>query len=183
MLRKVTRNAVARVATTSSGVRLHRKYRDHTMIPRRRFIESLNLAARVEVRGDLVECGTWKGGMIAALAERVGRRAVLFDSFEGLPDAKAVDGAVAIAWQSDTESPWYHDNCTADERDAIVAMTLAGAEYEIRKGWFEQTVPAYAAQQPTIAIMHLDGDWYDSIVTCSSAPISPSAPRWPRANR
>ena len=90
----------------------------------------------------------------------------LFDSFEGLPDPQAVDGPAAAAWRRNTDGPWYFDNCTADERDAIAAMELAGVEYEIRKGWFNETVPEYASHRPTIAIAHLDGDWYESILTC-----------------
>jgi O-methyltransferase len=45
-------------------------------------------------------------------------------------------------------------------------MTLAGVDYDVRKGWFDQTVPEYAAERPTVAIVHLDGDWYESILTC-----------------
>jgi O-methyltransferase len=153
-------------------VALHHKYAVYTMIPRRRFVDNLRLASGVRADGDVVECGTWKGGMIAALAEVSGRRAVLFDSFEGLPPAKPIDGLAAIEWQSNSNGATYYDNCTASELDAAEAMKLAAREYEIHKGWFEDTVPAYAARRPSIGILHLDGDWYESVLVCLRSLVS-----------
>jgi O-methyltransferase len=159
-------NAARNRGNPSADLRLYVKYRDYTMIPQPQFVDRLALARTVEADGDVVECGTWKGGMIAALSEDSGRRAVLFDSFEGLPEPQLVDGAAALAWRRDRDSTSYYNNCTADESDAIAAMTLAGVDYDVRKGWFDQTVPEYAAERPTVAIVHLDGDWYESILTC-----------------
>src|SRR4051794_12159387 len=53
---------------------LYRKYKDATMIGSDRFIENLILADSVLKSPDLqhgavVECGTWRGGMAAALIE------------------------------------------------------------------------------------------------------------------
>jgi len=42
-----------------------------------------------DVAGDIIECGVWKGASTASLSivcSRVGRRLVVCDSFEGLPD-------------------------------------------------------------------------------------------------
>ena len=45
-------------------------------------------------------------GMAAVLGP--GRQYFLFDSFEGLPPAREdVDGAAAVAYQTNTESPNY----------------------------------------------------------------------------
>src|SRR5579864_6876209 len=46
------------------------------------------------VRGDVVECGTWKGGSAANLSlacRIVGRKLRIYDSFEGLPPGDARD--------------------------------------------------------------------------------------------
>src|SRR5437867_12051249 len=43
-----------------------------------------------EVEGDIVECGTWKGGSAANLSlvcRITGRRLRIYDSFEGLPES------------------------------------------------------------------------------------------------
>ena len=71
--------------------RLHRKYRDHTMIPWWSWQDNLTLCwQHGRGPGCLVECGVWRGGMSAAMAELLGpgRRSYLFDSFEGLPPGR-----------------------------------------------------------------------------------------------
>jgi len=147
--------------------RLFKKYSYFTMIPKGVYKENLRLAHTVAVAGDVVECGSWRGGMVAGIAELLGgknRKYYLFDSFEGLPLAKAIDGDTAIAWQQDTTSDIYFDNCTADIADAKRAMEYAGVPYECIKGWFDDTVPHNTIGP--IALLRLDGDWYDSTMVC-----------------
>src|SRR5260221_13390536 len=96
--------------------RLYAKYRDFTMIPEVIYIRNLRVAGYArDVEGCVVECGVWRGGMIAGMAEVLGpeRAYVLFDSFQGLPAAQPIDGPRALAWQADTASPAYYDNCAA----------------------------------------------------------------------
>ena len=55
------------------------------------YIANLVLSGRAAgVPGAIVECGTWKGGMIAGIASLLGasREYYLYDSFEGLPPAE-----------------------------------------------------------------------------------------------
>lgn len=153
--------------------RLYWKYRDFTMMDRLAFFENLSLCKEARgLDGDIVECGTWRGGMSAAMAEilRDGaarKTSVLFDSYEGLPPPGPSDGAKAFTWAQDTASPRYFDNCTASEADARRAMSLSGVEgYRIFPGWFEETLHKYASENPRIAVLRLDGDWYESTMTC-----------------
>ena len=161
---EVRRHDTAREARN----KLFNRYRDYTMIPSDFFVANLDLChAYRHVAGSYVECGVWRGGMSAAIAEVLGkeRDIHLFDSFEGLPPARAIDGKEAIAWQQDTSSPGYYDNCAADEQFAIQAMKPAGhSRYTLHKGWFDKTLSG-ALKQP-IGILRLDGDWYDSIMVC-----------------
>ena len=139
---------------------------DFTMVPRKAFIDNVLLARRGRlVEGDLVECGTWRGGMSAAMAWAVpGRHSVLFDSFEGLPDARPIDGPSAVHWSSEVRD---HDNCRAEEAWAVRAMERVGQlDFEIVKGWFEDTIPVWAKQRRPISVLRLDGDWYDSTILC-----------------
>ena len=144
--------------------RLHLKYRKYTMISGRVYAGNLHLAAKVKnVEGIIVECGTWRGGMIAGIADVLGsqRDYYLCDSFQGLPPAKEIDGAAAKAWQADSTSPKYHDNCTASQEEARAAMSMSSARgYRIVKGWFEETLPKLPPQP--IALLRMDADWYDS---------------------
>jgi len=129
------------------------------------YIINLELSKKYStIPGAIVECGTWKGGMIAGIANLLGndRNYFLFDSFEGLPEAKEIDGESAIEWQSNNNSKYYYNNCTASEQDAYTAMKIAGiTDPSIFKGWFNDSLPK-ANFEKGIAILRLDADWYDS---------------------
>jgi O-methyltransferase len=147
---------------------LYQKYRKFTMIPRSIFVKNLMIARTVKkIPGAIVECGVWRGGMSAALAEALGegRSHYLFDSFEGLPEPKAEDGSEAIAWKK-AGIEVNKDNCKAEIEFATKAMRMAGvAEPHIIKGWFKDTLPR-AKFDGKIAVLRLDGDWYESTMDC-----------------
>jgi O-methyltransferase len=145
--------------------RIYRKFKAFTMIDERQYIGNLRLAAEVsEISGCIVECGTWRGGMSAGIAEVLGpsRKYYLFDSFQGLPPAREIDGSKALAWQSDIGSPGYLNNCSASEEEARYAVSQSPARnYKLIKGWFADTLPGFCFPEP-IALLRLDADWYDS---------------------
>jgi O-methyltransferase len=149
--------------------KLHKKYGNYTMIFPYDYICCLELVAKFkDIPGPIVECGVWRGGMIAGIAEVLGknRNYFLFDSFEGLPPAKEIDGGEALTWQQNTDSPNYRANCKAEMEWAEKAMKLAGAEkYQLIKGWFNDTLPTATFDEP-ISILRLDADWYDSTMCC-----------------
>jgi hypothetical protein len=58
------------------------------------------------------------------------------------------------------------DYLCAPEGAARTAMEETGQRFEIVKGWFDETVPKFAAEQSTIALLRLDGDWYESTMVC-----------------
>jgi len=159
--------------------RLYEKYREYTMIPACTYINNLSVAESIQnVPGAVVECGVWRGGMIAGLADLLGksRDYWLFDSFEGLPPAREVDGEKALAWQRNVESPTYYDNCMAPETSARKAMALSGARsYHVVRGWFEESL-ARPELPLTIALLRLDGDWYDSTLCCLQRLVPRLAP-------
>lgn len=136
------------------------------MVPPDVFSDNLDLVRSFrDVPGDTVECGCWRGGMSGAMAVVApGHHSVLFDSFEGLPDPSDDDGSEAQRWSTEVRE-W--DNCTADEAAAHEAMRRAGStDHEVIRGWFDDTVPVWAEAQRPIAILRLDGDWYDSTMVC-----------------
>lgn len=138
---------------------------NYTMIPENIYINNLKLAHRFElVKGCVVECGTWKGGMIAGIGMlfKEKKQYFLFDSFEGLPPAKEIDGVRAKKWQQDVDSDYFFDNCRASENDAIKAMEIADLrDYNIYKGWFNNTLKSKHFENG-ISILRMDADWYDS---------------------
>ncbi|HTX89611.1 MAG TPA: TylF/MycF/NovP-related O-methyltransferase [Anaerolineales bacterium] len=166
-MKQISRKVIDRVRfliAERKRLRIFHKFEEFTMIPEKLYSANLELAGRYSsVPGAVVECGTWKGGMIAGIASLLGNNRTywLFDSFAGLPPAKEIDGEAAHRWQMDKSSPSYYDNCTASEQDAKNAMELAAVpDSRIVKGWFQDTLPK--AEFPEgIAILRMDADWYD----------------------
>jgi O-methyltransferase len=151
-------------------VEIYSKYKDFTMIPFTSYCDNLHLVELYSkgVYGDVVECGVWRGGMIAGIAELFGdtRSYHLFDSFEGLPEAKEIDGKDAIIWQRNPSGSYYYNNCTAEIDYADQAMRLSKVtKYTLHKGWFNETLPKFK-NDSLIAILRLDADWYDSTMDC-----------------
>jgi O-methyltransferase len=152
---------------------IYKKYSDYTMISKNIYIDNLKL---IEVHfkffnlnQSIIECGVWRGGMIAGIADILGPEYCyhIFDSFEGLPDAKEIDGESAIKWQLDKESINYHNNCSAEQElvESVIKMSLA-KKYYFYKGWFETTLPLNKNNIGQISLLRLDGDWYESTMTC-----------------
>ncbi len=112
-----------------------------------------------EIPGDFVECGVCNGGSAAAIAcamRDTGRQVWLYDSFEGLPSPKPIDG-------SDADE--YFGKCVGAEetvREAMGILDFPEDKYIIRKGWFEDTFKAPLPQ--AVSLLHIDADWYDSVM-------------------
>lgn len=148
---------------------LYSRLKKYTMLPNWAFKSNLLVADKIRyLDGCVIECGVWRGGMIAGISAVLGnnREYYLFDSFQGLPQAKDIDGKHAILWQSNKNSPKFYNNCKAEEDTAREAMELVNAKkYSIIKGWFDLTLKNFV---PTtnIALLRLDCDWYDSTIVC-----------------
>jgi O-methyltransferase len=159
---------VANVRKLLKATRIYQRYQSFTMIPSYIFESNLLLCEeKAPNTGCIVEAGVWRGGMSAGIADMVPARVhYLFDSFEGLPPAKDVDGATALAWQHNTSDPAFYDNCRAERSFAEAAMARSRAkESHIVQGWFNETMANFKPAE-AIAILRLDGDWYDSTMQC-----------------
>ncbi len=153
---------------------LYEKYQPYTMIIRPHFVTNVELAAKFLAdpklsRGAVIECGCWRGGMSAALIELGGpeRDYFFFDSFEGLPPAQEIDGKAALAWQANTTSPHYRDNCAASLEEFLKTVSLSGIDprrVHAVKGFFDHTFPSFGSVP--ISVLRLDADWYDSTMIC-----------------
>jgi hypothetical protein len=152
--------------TTENESILYEKYAEFTMVGKDKFFESLALSERItETPGSIVEAGVWKGGMLAALAEFHGnsRSYFAYDSFQGLPEAQAIDGEGAKRYQSDTSAVNYYDNCAAGENFITdLFLKLPHCDLRIVKGWFTDTLRETTNLPDQIALLRMDGDWYES---------------------
>jgi O-methyltransferase len=138
-----------------------------------------------EVKGDLVEFGTWMGGSSFAMLlvqrevfGRVVKPVWMFDSFEGLPPAEERDGQAAIRYQANVDGPFYFDNCTAPldkVKRAKESFGFSDSEAIIVPGWFDTTIPANIDRlsERRIALLRVDCDWYAPVklVLDSAAPL------------
>ncbi|MET0623105.1 MAG: TylF/MycF/NovP-related O-methyltransferase [Pyrinomonadaceae bacterium] len=112
------------------------------------------------VPGGIVECGTAAGGSAAMMALTLkelgdGRDVWLFDTFEGLP---------APTEHDPDEAHQFTGEFRADL--ARVRNTFAGFGLSAHfvKGFFRDTLPS--SETGRIAVLHVDGDWYESVKDC-----------------
>jgi O-methyltransferase len=152
----------------------------YSMCGYKRLANVYDLATTVELErlpGALVECGVWKGGCIglmASVARDFGsrRKIVLFDSFEGLPEPTDVDGEEArryaggrVQGKMETIGRCIGPLDTVKEL-LFGQLGIDQATVEFHQGWFKDTVPVAGPAVGPIAILRLDGDWYESTLVC-----------------
>jgi O-methyltransferase len=135
---------------------------------------------RYRIPGTFVECGVWRGGSsgMMALAHLAScpspfRELHLFDSFEGLPEPRSEkDGSEAVAYAQHRAGgnlvPIQQCVGTLDENRQLFHEQLGYPDtlLHYHAGWFEQTVPQSAPCIAAIALLRLDGDWYESTRIC-----------------
>jgi O-methyltransferase len=101
-----------------------------------------------------------------------GKRDVhLFDSFTGLPAPGDKDGRMA--------RERFHDGwCAGEPREVRVLLHRLGFPLQrlhVHPGWFDDTLPQASVSQ--IALLHIDADWYDSVILCLRTLYDAVAPR------
>jgi hypothetical protein len=134
-------------------------------------------AERERIAGAFVECGVWKGGCAAVLASvaergRSGRQVWLFDSFEGMPEASERDGPDVKELSNDRYGGKLvavgTNVASVGDVEALLfdRLGLDRGNVHIRRGWFQDTVPTTKDEIGPIALLRLDGDYYDSTKSC-----------------
>ncbi len=163
------KNRLTDVKKNQNYRHIYNEFRNYTMVPEKYYINNLILAdVYRKVEGAIVECGVWRGGMIGGIAKLFSdhRDYYLFDSFEGLPPAKDIDGQDVIRRQNDKNDPKHHGNYKAEMEFAEKAMKVSGIRnYHLSKGWFKDTLPKFKPSTQ-IAILRLDADLYESTMDC-----------------
>jgi len=139
--------------------------------------DSCQQVLRQNVPGSFVECGVWKGGSSAVIGlaiKKAGqqRHLHLFDSFEGLPEPTEIDGEYAATYSGGKNQGKLAtvNQCRAglDEVRHLILDKIKMPEVlaHFHVGWFQNTIPVDAAQLGPIALLRLDGDWYESTKIC-----------------
>jgi O-methyltransferase len=112
-----------------------------------------------DVEGEVVECGCFYGGSTANLSLAcaiVGRRLIVYDSFEGLPPPEKGDRYATDSTQGLLAADIDRVRATVGELGAIEVC-------EFRKGWFKDTLPDHG--EPVV-LCFLDVDYQSSLRDC-----------------
>jgi hypothetical protein len=149
---------------------IQRRYRDLTMISKRDYVDNLFVVdywrPKLQTEpGCVIECGTWRGGMLFGLMDLCPdvREFHCFDSFQGLPPAEAIDGAAAVEQQRQGALIANNNTASRDEFEAGLRRHQSHRleQVSVHEGWFEDTLESFKPERP-ISVLRLDGDWYAS---------------------
>lgn len=148
-----------------------------TMLPLPRLFDARKAILTINeenILGDIVECGVWNGGCIGlmGLTDTTERPLHLFDSFEGLPQPTKEDSDLVTKHGAkdlklrETEPIEPIQACVGNTKDRVERFlsNLGLTNLVFHVGWFQDTVPV--AKIDKIALLRLDGDWYESTKVC-----------------
>jgi hypothetical protein len=154
--------------------------RQHTLAAVKELSLAVSATYGTDVAGDIAEFGTMTGETACGLARGIAaadrylgyapdaaglprKRLLLFDSFQGLPQAEHA---------ADVDSPhvrtgvWNKGTCKVldqTELHARVTEYLPAERVQIYPGWFADTVPALPPDA-RFALVHVDSDLYQSAI-------------------
>jgi hypothetical protein len=164
-LRDIWLDSTALVRHTDFA-RIYRQVRQHTMCgyPRlKSLFDAVHEVDRRGVGGALVECGTARGGSAALMGLANSRSGVertlwAFDTFAGLPPPTLEDPDFV-------EAVRFTGQCKGELHEVQALFTRLGLAERARliPGLFADTLPV--TETGPIAVLHIDGDWYDSVRT------------------
>ena len=141
-----------------------KRIENHTLLDFERIASLWRLAHYINdrgIRGDFVECGSYKGGSSAVLRMGMGpqRKLWIYDSFQGMPKTCELDGE---------EAKKYEGTCVACLEDVVEILNATGArrdEFIIVEGLFEGAVQ----HDPRYDDVHLGGSPGEGNETTPSA--------------
>ena len=138
------------------------KINNLTLVDPFRLLSLLEILIKVkEIKGDIVECGSYKGGagiLIALALDYFGinKSVFLFDSFQGLPTPSINDSGYSKG----------EFKCNKVELQENIK------KYQLRNihiidGWFKDTISDFIQNyKKKISFLHIDCDLYDSTADC-----------------
>ncbi|MGB7275494.1 MAG: TylF/MycF/NovP-related O-methyltransferase, partial [Geitlerinemataceae cyanobacterium] len=147
--------------------------RPYTMLSEARLYSLFSLVKRIctnNIPGNIVECGVAGGGSTALMAAVIKRYSkqprwlYAFDSFDGMPTPTAEDKHNGI---HANDTGWGTGTCAAPETSVREICAKLGVSEIVKtvKGYFQETLPKMRNPVGMIALLHMDGDWYESTQT------------------
>lgn len=162
---------------TSEQIAIIDSVQEWTMTSPERILSLCNAVQYItdhQIEGDIVECGVWRGGSMAAAAKTLvkanvsDRKIRMYDTFDGMspPTEQDVDyqgqTAERLMCEQDREdasSVWCRS--PLDQVKSTMEQTgYPGERIEFVVGKVEETLPRNVPEK--IALLRLDTDWYES---------------------
>jgi hypothetical protein len=142
-----------------------------TMVPMVRLDNLQQCAVDVierDVPGDFIETGVWRGGATIFMRAILkvydqDRRVWVADSFEGLPEPDASKYPIEADTHRGKVMSTVYDHFAVEidqVKQNFACFGLLDDRVRLLKGWFKDTLPSADISQ--LAIMRLDGDYYES---------------------
>lgn len=126
----------------------------------------IDTVLRDNVPGDLMEAGVWKGGLTVLMrgvlkAHDIADRVVWgADSFVGLPQPDPGIALTDAVWHFLMEPIGRLNVGQAQVEETFRRHGLLDGQVRLLPGWFADTLPAAPIER--LALLRLDGDWYES---------------------
>ena len=144
-------------------------------------VDSVDHIVNNNIEGDIVECGVWKGGSVAAMVHRLcdhvdtSRNIYLFDTFAGMTEPTDVDVKV----NSTTPAKIKFDELQQEDHNewcfaglSTVKRTMESVPYpndKIKYVVGDVLATTVAEDIPNIAILRIDVDFYEGTKACLEA--------------
>lgn len=131
-------------------------------------LKAIQYVDRLNIPGDIVECGVWRGGNMMLAKAASSRRVWLYDTFAGMTEPTEHDvrpnGKSAIpiqkSYQKDTHNEWAYASL-GEVKENFRRHDLLDKSVIFRKGMVEDTLKSERSPD-NISILRLDTDWYES---------------------
>lgn len=145
--------------------------RPYTMLSDARLLSLYTLAKTIcldDIPGNIVECGAWRGGATALLAAVIARYSLrprkiyAFDTFAGMPEPTHADKHEGIEANATGFGVGTLQAPIAENLAVVCAELGVSDDVVPIAGLFADTLPQYHDQVGAIALLHADGDWYES---------------------
>lgn len=132
-------------------------------------INAVSYVSDNQIKGDIAECGVWRGGSMMTVAltllarNDTSRNLYLYDTFEGMSAPtdfdKSFDGESAKGQMEQIDGKWCYAGIE-DVRQNIFSTGYPKEKIHLIKGKVEDTIPQTIPEN--LALLRLDTDWYES---------------------
>ncbi len=139
------------------------------------FEQAIQQVIQEEIPGDFVECGVWRGGLAGLVLSyiidhKLDKKMYLFDTFAGMvaPSDKDCNRAIETFNVLKDDNSEFADWCRASTKEVEEVLNTVTPEYndytKFIVGRVEDTLISDSNLPTAISLLHLDTDWYDSIL-------------------